>query len=279
MILGLFFVILGVTLIYWNIPYSKQKVAFDKKMASHAEAIKEITEVVTKEEIEQLPMALQRYCSYIGLEGFPKYQAVRTFFKETDFVFDAKNGTTLKMDYDLWLFYDGWFRSAYCKSAMYGVPFEGVDYATEDRQGGVKGFLGKLIQLFDECTEQGYQAGLISWFAESLTLNPSVLFSEYVTYEEVDANTVKVILKDGDVVGTGVIYLNDAGEITSFTSDDRQVENIDGIMTRVGWRCEYSNYRERNGIKQAAEVKSIKVFSDKEVTYFASDNFEVAYKR
>ena len=127
------------------------------------------------------------------------------------------------------------------------------------------------------CTKQGYQAGLISWFAESLILNPSALFSEMVSYEQIDDYTVKVTLIDGEVEGEGIIHLNDIGEIVAFYSDDRQVEDIDGTMTRIGWRCEYEEYREQNGIKQASKVRSVKVYPNKEVVYFSADDYEVTY--
>lgn len=277
MIIGIILVLAGVILIYWNIPFSLQKKEFNNKMNSRLEKLVEKEEYVTRDDIEKLPLPLQKYCDYIGIEGFKKHRAARIFFEDTDFVFDDKSGKVLKMDYDLWLFYDKWYRSAYCKSSMYGIPFDGMDYATDDGKGGMKGIIGKAIQIFDVCTKQGYQAGLISWFAESLTLNPVVLFSEYVTYEEIDDNSVKVIISDGEVRGEGIIYLNDKGEVTTFYSDDRQVEEIDGEMKRIGWRCEYENYQKQNGIMQAKTVKSIKIYPDKEVTYFASDNFFIEY--
>ena len=152
-----------------------------------------------------------------------------------------------------------------------------MDYCTENLEGGMKGILGKMIQIFDECTKQGYKAGIITLFAEALTLNPAILFSEYVTYETVDDNTVNVEITYNGITGCGTIYLNDEGAITSFYSDERQVEKIDGVDTAIGWRCEYENYKEQNGILQAKTVRSVKVFPDKEVVYFSSDNFEIKY--
>ena len=274
---GVVFVIIGLLLIYWNISYSPYKSKFDKEMKSRAENVEKVEEWCTRGEIEKLPEPLQRYCNYIGLEGFRKYQVARIYFKNTDFVFDSNSGKVLDMDYDLWHFYDDWFRSAYCQSSMFGVPFEGMDYCTEDLEGGMKGILGKMIQIFDECTKQGYKAGIITLFAEGLTLNPSILFSEYVTYETVDANTVNVKITYNGVTGNGTIYLNDEGAITSFYSDERQVEKIDGVETPIGWKCEYEDYREQNGILQAGTVRSVKIFSDKEVVYFSSDNYKIEY--
>lgn len=212
--LGFLLVIVGAFIIYWNIPYSPQKSKFDQDMRKRAEKVNDSGERYTREEIEKLPEPLQRYCNYIGMEGF---------------------------------------------------------------EGGMKGTIGKMIQLFDVHTKQGYQAGIITLFAEALTLNPGILFSEYVTYEIVDANTVNVVIECDGITGRGTIYLNEEGAITSFYSGERQVENIDGAEVAIGWRCEYEDYREQNGILQAKIVRSVKEYPDKEVVYFSSDHYEIEY--
>ncbi len=74
--------------------------------------------------------------------------------------------------------------SAFCSYSMYGIPFKGVDYATGDKKEGMKGILAKHLQIFDVCDAKGYKAGLISWLAESATINPSALLSLYVKYEK-----------------------------------------------------------------------------------------------
>lgn len=275
-LLGVLLVIIGGILIYWNIPYSPYKTSFTKQMIERVEQIDSTEEKCSSEEIEKLPAPLIRFSNYINLENFPKYNAVRTNFHHTNFVFDANTGKNLDMDYDLWLFYDKPYRSAYCRSSMYGIPFDGIDYCT-DQEGGMKGILGKSIQIFDERTAQGYQAQMISWFAESLILNPAVILSPYVQYETIDDSHVKMTVSCNGVTGTGIITMNELGAITEFYSDERQVEKVDGVETRVGWRCEYSEYQEESGINYAHTVRCIKVFPDREVTYFESDNFDIEY--
>lgn len=269
--------IIGV-IIYWKIPFSPEMKKFLVAMQKRADKVKHSNEVCTLEEIERLPQPLQKYCSYIGLENFPKYQVVNTIFERTDFVFDTKSGKVIKMDYDLWLFYDDIFRSAFCSAAMYGIPFEGVDYVTEEKMGGMKGILGKKLILFDECGEQGYKASLISWLAESVVINPAVLLSPYVSYEEIEDTHVKATVTYEDVSGSGVFTLNEAGAITEFYSAERQVETIDGVKMELGWKCYYDEYEEKNGIKTASKVKSTKLFPNgSELVYFASDKFTVKY--
>lgn len=277
MIVGIIFVLLGGVLIYWNIPYSPYKSGFNQSMEHRTENSKKTTETCTSVEIAKLPKPLQQYCKYIGLENFPKYQVVRTDFKKTKFVFDAQSGKELDMDYDLWLFYDKPYRSAYCTSSMFGIPFDGIDYCTEDQLGGMKGILGKAIPIFNVCDEQGYKAELISWLAESALANPSALLSTYVTYEQIDDLHVKATIDYQGVSGSGIFTFDPDGAITEFYSDERQVEKVNGVPTAVGWRCEYEDYQQMDNLQVAQKIRCVKVFSDKEVVYFASDDFVVQY--
>lgn len=275
--IGIVFVLIGLILIYWNVPYSPYKSAFTKRMKSRLEKVEKTSEVCTKEEIEKLPVPLQRYCKFIGLENSPKHNAVHTLFKNTDFVFDSKSGKIIDMDYDLWLFYDKPYRSAFCTSSIKGIPFDGEDYCTDDKQGGMKGFLGKTVQIFDESNSQGYKAGLISWFAESLGINPSVMLSPYVTYETIDDCHVKATVNYNGVSGSGVITLNEEGAVIELYSDERQEEKVDGVMTKVGWLCEYKDYKMQDGLRRVNHVNCNKIFKDREFVYFNSDNFQVNY--
>lgn len=277
-ILSIIILLILVVVIFLKIPFSPEKAKFLSQMKERMDQSKSCQDVCTLEEIMQLPQPLQTYCSYIGLENFPKYQVVNVVFHDTSFVFNTESEQVITMDYDLWLFYDELFRSAFCSSSMFGIPFEGVDFMSENQSGGMKGFLAKCIPLFNESSKQGFRAGLISWFAESIVINPSVLFSPYVSFEEIDDTHVKATVTYQGVSGSGIITFNEEGAITEFYSDERQEEIIDGEMMKLGWKCYCENYEERNGIKMIAKVRSTKVFPNgKELVYFESDNFTVEY--
>lgn len=264
--------------VYWKLPGSPEKTKFQKAMQKKADETEKSSEVCSRQEIEQLPEPLKKYCEYIGLENFPKYQVVNVLFDDTDFVFDTKSGKIINMDYDLWLFYGDIYRTAFCSSSMYGIPFEGTDYVTDDRQGGMKGILAKKLVLFDTHDEQGYKASLISWLAESAVINPSVFLSPYVTYEEIDNTHIKATVTYQGVSGSGVFTFNDEGAITEFFSAERQVEEIDGVRMELGWKCYCDGYVEKNGIKTATSVKSTKIFPDgRELVYFAAKDYTVQY--
>ena len=264
-------------LIYWKSRYSPFKSQFNKRMQAYTTHYGDTNEMCTREEIEKLPLALQRYCNYIGLENSPKYQVTNVFFKQTDFIFDDESEKKLKMDYDLWLFKNTPIRSAYCTSGIYGIPFEGEDYCTDQKEGGMKGYLGKTIRLFDTHDKQGYKAGLISWVIESAIFNPSALLSEHLSYKEIDDHHVQVCIQYEDIAGTGVFTIDDEGAIIEFYSDERQVEKINGVDTMIGWRCESEDYVQQRMFRLPKVIRSIKVYPDKEVVYFESDDYEIKY--
>lgn len=103
---------------------------------------------------------------------------------------------------------------------------------------------------------------------------------EVCTYEEIDDQHVKATVTHKGVSGSGVFTINELGEITEFYSDERQIEEIDGKMMQLGWKCYYSDYQEIDGIKMATKVRSDKIFPDgRELTYFSSDDFDVEHIR
>lgn len=275
--LGVVLILIGIILIYWNIPYSPFKVSFHKNIKNRLDKVVANEAICTQDEIDQLPEVFRRHCEYIGLVGSKKNNAVNVIFYNTKFVFDSNKGTLLDMDYDLWLLCDKPFRSAFCKSSMFGIPFDGIDYCTDDKVGGMKGMIGKAIEIFDVSNEQMYKAGLISWLAEGAGVNPCILLSDYVTYEEIDLTHVMAMVNYNGVKGTGIFTFDEQGRLLGFESDERQVEEVDGIMTTIGWRAVYGDYKERDGVLIPDMMQAIKVYPDKEVVYFDADNIDIYY--
>lgn len=274
---GVILIIIGIILIYWNITYSPYKTAFDKDMKNRLDKIVINEDVCTQEEIDKLPEPFRRHCEYIRLAGSKKNNAVNVLFHNTMFVFDSNKGTILNMDYDLWLFCDKPFRSALCKSSIFGIPFDGIDYCSDDKIGGMKGMIGKAVEIFNLYNEQMYKAGLISWLAEGSVVNPSILLSDYVTYEEIDSTHVKATITYNDVEGTGIFTFDELGRLAGFESDERQVEEVNGIMTPIGWRAKYGDYKDKGGVLIPNIMQAIKVYENKEVIYFNSKNIDIFY--
>lgn len=266
-------VVVGI-LIYWNIGYSPNKSSFNKSIYTRIDKTEEAEGIYNKEEIEKLPEAMQRYFNYIDCIGKEKNNIVNIYFKDTYFYMEGKE---LSIDYDLWLFSDKPYRSACITSSMYGIPFEGMDYFNEStKEGGMKGVVGKAITIFDTHNKQMYSAGLISWMIEGV-YNPTILLSDYITYNQIDNNHVEATIEYDGAVGKGIYTIDDEGKIIEFESWERQVENIDGVDNYLGWICKAEDYQYKNDIKVPLKISATTVYPDKEEKYFDADNIKINY--
>ncbi|MDD4474440.1 MAG: hypothetical protein PHV95_01440 [Eubacteriales bacterium] len=69
-IIGTLLVLIGMIVIYFNIPYSPTKQSFSKKVTTTIAEQADLTvETYTKEDFVNMPLAIQKYiehCGYIG---------------------------------------------------------------------------------------------------------------------------------------------------------------------------------------------------------------------
>lgn len=279
-VLGVLAVVIIAILIFFKIPYSPNKNAFQKMIKKEIDATPEAIGTVSEGDIEGLPEAMRRYFNYIGFVGQPRYNQVRIMYKDTYF-YNIDMNKVLIMQYDLYLFGDRPFRSACITSSFMGVPFEGMDYCKEidgTMQGGMLGVIGKTIQIFDVHNEQMYVAMLISWVSENV-LNPTALLSEYITYKQIDYNHVEATISYNGVTGNGTFTIDDGGRITDFYSMEREVAVIDGVETPIGWGGRYGDYEEKEGIKIPMKMAAYKQYPDKKIVYFDADEYEIIYSK
>ena len=277
-IMGIVFVVLlvvlGGILIYWNISVSPNSIRFKKNIQTRINKTEEANAIYTKAEIEELPEAMERYFKYINCEGKEKHNVVNVLFKDAYFFMSGKE---LSIDYDLWLFSDKPYRAACITSSLYGIPFEGMDYSDDvKRIGGMKGVIGKAIPIFHVNNNQIYTAGLISWIIEGV-VNPSILLSPYITYNQLDYNHVEAVVSYNGTLGKGTLTIDNEGKITSFESWERQVEKIDGVDTYLGWRCDISDYKNLNGMNIPFKLSATTIYPGREQLYFKSNYVEISY--
>ena len=278
--LGIILVVVGCIIIFFNCG-SKQYRKFSGAMLSRAESVSENAEYCSENEIDKLPSCLKDYCRFINLAGTKKHNILHCLFKNTDFVFNEKKGVTIKMDYDLWIFADRPHREAFCKSSVMGIPFEGIDYFDDtDRTGGMKGHIAKLFQIFDQKVPNMERTMYITLLAESAMLNPSFLLSEYVEYQEIDSTKCYAKITCNGVSGEGCFTFDKERGILRYESDQRQEPEVeDGKTIAVGWRCEGGNFQSVNGLKIPSYCKVTKIYPDREVVYFSSENYELKLEK
>lgn len=86
----------------------------------------------------------------------------------------SQSGPALSIDYTHYNFTNVPSRLAFIDSSMFGILFEGYDYYINGN-GGMKGVIGKAIQLFNQTGAEMDEACLVTYLAECFFIPTSIL--------------------------------------------------------------------------------------------------------
>lgn len=276
-VIGVLLVLIGMILIWFQIPYSPVKSDFQKNIDTlmSKNRLQTSNEVFTEEDLISLPAVIQKYiqeCEYIGT---PKMSYMKMEYHNVDFS-QGKNGPTLKIDYTQYNFINEPCRMALIDSSMFGIPFEGYDYY-QDGTGGMKGVIAKAITLFDQTGADMDKACLATFLAESL-FAPTILLQDYITFEEISDFEVRATITYGGQTASGIFTFNEQYEMISFTTNDRAVAGTDGSMEYVPWSALCNDYQlSENGIKYPTKFQAVWNYPDGDFIYFDGVISEVSY--
>jgi len=162
-ILGVLISLIGILMIFFNIPGSKTKGEFDRTAKGLIAEAKQQEDVFREEDIAGLPQPVQNYFRYCGYIGTPKMAYITIAYHDVDFLFDKNK--PLKIDYIQFNFVQEPDRIAYINSSMYGIPFEGLDSYVEGA-GSMKGVIAKLVTLFCQTGKAMDQSALVTFLSE-----------------------------------------------------------------------------------------------------------------
>lgn len=266
LITGILLIVIGMTAVYFNIPYSKTRTEFAHQAKLLLEKTAKQNGVFTEQDIAGLPLPVQRYFKYCGYIGTPKMSSMKASFTDVDFILDKTR--RVKIDYTQYNFVHEPNRIAYIDSSMYGIPFEGLD-AYIDGHGSMKGILAKSITLFDQTGPTMDKASLVTFLSECL-LVPNAALQDYITWEAVDDLHARATISYYGISASGMFTFNENGEAVSFTTDDREAVTSDGRSEKVRWSAILQEYKESGGIRKPTVLQAIWHYDGGDLTYFNS---------
>lgn len=261
-LIGGLFVLIGIILIWFYVPYSPVKRDFQNDIDAlmSENQLRTNNEVFTKEDFSSLPVAIQKYIQNCGYIGTPKMSYLRMEYNNVDFS-QGKNHPTLKIDYMQYNFINEPCRMALIDSSMFGIPFEGYDYY-QNGTGGMKGVIAKAITLFDQTGADIDKACLATFLAESL-FAPTILLQDYITFEEISDFEVQATISYKEQKASGIFTFNEQYEMISFTTNDRAVAGTDGSMEYIPWSALCGDYQiSVNGIKYPSKFQAVWNYPD-----------------
>lgn len=232
--------------IFFKTPYSRVKSDFNSRATTLMEEAIPTNEIFTEEDIKDLPAPVKKYFNYCGFIGTKKMSYMKATFKNVTFK-TGKDKPPLKIDYTQYNFVDKPDRIALIDSSLFGIPFQGLD-SYLNGVGSMKGVVAKTYTLFDQKGEGMNKASLVTYLAECFIV-PNVVLQDYITWEAIDETHAKATISYYGISASGIFTFNDNGEMTSFTTDDREATEMDGTTKQVKWTAICSDYKESGGIK------------------------------
>lgn len=272
-IIGILVCVIGIVIIFFNVPRSKTKTEFDRIVtvlitgADHKESI------FREEDIAGLPAPVQRYFTYCGYIGTPKMSYIKIDYQDVEFLFDKDK--PIKIDYTQYNFANKPNRIAYIDSSMYGIPFEGLDTYLGGR-GSMKGVLAKLFTLFDQTGTVMDQSSLVTFLSEILLI-PSTALQDYIKWEAIDDLHTKATMSCYGISVSGIFTFNGNGEMLSFETNDRSAATTDGSSETIKWSVLCNEYTDINGIKRPTVFQAVWHYDSGDLVYFDGKGTITAY--
>jgi len=252
--------------IWFQISYSPTRRHFQRDVQRHAEQSPGYAGVFTEADIAHLPAPVQNHFRVAGLIGqaiMPRTEIV----VPSAHIFESKDRMPLVMDYTFCLFGHKPVRLAYMHTSMFGFPFEAFD-SFQDGKGFMKGVIGKVFPLFHEMGPTMNRSQLMTILGE-LFFIPSLILSDYITWESIDAHHVRATIRYGDVSGSGIFTFGDDGFISSFRTKDRARIDTDGSVASLEWSGVFDGWTTgENGMWIPINFKAIWHEPDGDFIYF-----------
>lgn len=225
----------------------------DEEVASLFYGLGELhRDLVSEEEVIQLPEPVGRWIRYSGVVGKPKALAVRLTqegkFRQTPkqewLPFEAEAYYTTHIPGFVWA------------ADMQAGPL--LRISVRDKLEGNHGnMLVKLLSLFTvaDVASEEIDRGTLLRYLDEIIWFPSAALSEHILWEQVDENSAQATLSYGGVSVSARFIFDEAGRVVTVVSERHR--EVDGSFIVERWSTPLEEYGEFDGIKVPVKGKAV----------------------
>lgn len=140
-------------------------------------------------------------------------------------------------------FYDAPSRLFYMDATMFGVPVK-VFHRFVGPSATMRVKLASLFPLVDASGPIMDRVETVTLFNDLCVFAPGALISPNISWQEIDATTVKATFTNLDHTVSAVLSFNTAGELIDFVADGRGAISADGkSIVEMRWSTPLRDYR------------------------------------
>lgn len=217
-------------------------------------------DLLTKEDIQYLPLPVQQYIRFSEALNQPKVKNVKVVMYGE---MRSKKMDWFKFKTVQYNFFDNPSRLFFMKAKMYGFEVPGYHrYENETARMQVK-----LFGLFPVMQAKGHKMDLaetVTLFNDMCLMAPATLIDKRIQWESIDSLSVKATFTNGINKITATLYFNEHGQLVNFISDDRY--DI-GDMKRYRFSTPVKKYQLLNGRNVISLGEAIWHYTEGEFVY------------
>ena len=275
-ILAFFIAFIAAVVLFFQIPYSVTSNSFQRDVQRHIEQSTMQAGVFTEEDIAHLPEAVQNHFRAAGMIGQPIMSRVSIHVPSAH-ITQSRDSTPLVLDYSFYLFGHSPVRLAYMNTSMFGIPFEGFD-SFQYGEGFMRGVIAKVFTLFHQTGPEMDKGQLLTYLAEVFFI-PSAIFSDYISWEAIDANHVRATITYGELSGSGIFTFDENGFAQSFRTAERARIKTDGSIDFPEWSGVFEGWIQgESGIYLPSNFKAIWHEPEGDLIYFKpTSGFDIVF--
>jgi hypothetical protein len=212
------------------------------------------TEILQENDIQHLPLIVQKYLRYTGVIGKEKVNNVRFTFKGR---LRSKEGDGwMKLKSVQYNFFDNPTRVFYIKALKMGIPAVGIHLYKDEKAIMVIKIAG-LFKVVDAKGPEMDQGETVTLLNDMCCMAPATLIDKNIKWETIDDLIVKAIYTNGKITVSAKLFFNEEGQLINFISNDRY-ETADGkTYNNYPWKTPIEEYIDVNGIKVPRSAKVI----------------------
>jgi hypothetical protein len=209
---------------------------------------------VSEDEVERLPAAVQRYLRGVGAVGLPGVRNYRIRFRGR--IRSGPGARWMPFTAEQHSFTDPPARFFLMHARLLGVPIEAF-HRFVDGEATMQVKIAGVFRLADARGDAMDQSETVTLFNDMCLLAPATLIEPTITWEPVDANTVRARFHTVAQTISATLSFGEDGLLTNFVSDDRSRASSDGrTFTKLRFSTPVHGYRDFGRFATGAEMPS-----------------------
>jgi hypothetical protein len=230
--------------------------------------------LITEADVLRLPEAMQRYLRYAHVVGKEPIQTVR--LKQRGFFRTQPGQKWLPMVAEEY-FTTNPFAFLWCgKIRLFPLISISAWDRFSDGHGSLRVKLLSLVPLAEVHGPEADQGELLRYLGEIIWF-PTAWLSDSIEWQAIDAQSVKVTIRQPSATVSAVLHVNEQGQMTHLTAERFMAEGKSHRLER--WSAQCQEYQEVSGMLIPTRVEVTWNLASGDFSYFRGEITEIEYNQ